>query len=451
VKFSCDRCGKKYATADNPQPGRVYKLKCKACGHLIVVKPLPATSAGPAVTPAPTGAAPPPEVELVIGQPEPTPVEVPRAAPPMSLVPIAADPTAEVSSSSLRSVPAEEEFRPPPGDTGYVDLFAEPGKPESAPPPPPSADPFLHAARASLPESFSGGASADPFAPIRAELQAAAGEEPAPEISHPLPTPKVPEIPKPPEQKQGASLVLIGVGVALLLAILGFVVFRSKKIEAPPTAAIAASPEFNPTPMTLSKPEPAPPAPAPAAAAPEPPPAAEPPPPPEPKREAKAEPPRREEPKAADKHKKPEKKPEPPKVAKAEPPRPAAPPPKPAPAPARSAGDGEPVQVEVASADSAPQTLTDDQIQKVLANARKAFDGCIANAGKSDVKLDGRKVTLRLNVQENGSVTYPTLDDVTLSATDLGACLKTSARLMVFPRFKGDPIHVEVPLSLTAK
>jgi DNA-directed RNA polymerase subunit RPC12/RpoP len=38
VKFSCERCGKRYATAETPAPGRVYKIKCKACGHLIVVK-----------------------------------------------------------------------------------------------------------------------------------------------------------------------------------------------------------------------------------------------------------------------------------------------------------------------------------------------------------------------------------------------------------------------------
>ena len=54
---------------------------------------------------------------------------------------------------------------------------------------------------------------------------------------------------------------------------------------------------------------------------------------------------------------------------------------------------------------------------------------------------------LRLNIQPSGAVTYPTLDDVTLNGTELGSCLKSAARLMVFPKFKGDTLHVEVPLS----
>lgn len=37
MKFSCERCGKRYATAKEPTPGRVFRITCKACGHLIVV------------------------------------------------------------------------------------------------------------------------------------------------------------------------------------------------------------------------------------------------------------------------------------------------------------------------------------------------------------------------------------------------------------------------------
>jgi hypothetical protein len=93
--------------------------------------------------------------------------------------------------------------------------------------------------------------------------------------------------------------------------------------------------------------------------------------------------------------------------------------------------------------------LTQDQIQKVLSGSRKAFGDCIATSGKAgEVKLDGRRVVLRLNIQTNGAVTYPTLDDVTLNGTELGSCLKSAARLMVFPKFKGDTMHVEVPLVL---
>jgi TolA protein len=96
--------------------------------------------------------------------------------------------------------------------------------------------------------------------------------------------------------------------------------------------------------------------------------------------------------------------------------------------------------------------LTQDQIQKVLSSTRKAFEGCITTSAKSgEVALDGRKVMLRLNIQTNGAVTYPTFDDVTINSTELGSCLKSAARLMVFPKFKGDTMHVEVPLVLQAR
>jgi TolA protein len=103
----------------------------------------------------------------------------------------------------------------------------------------------------------------------------------------------------------------------------------------------------------------------------------------------------------------------------------------------------------LAAAAAVPEGLSQDQIQKVLTSSRKAFDGCIQSAGKSgEVPLDGRKVLLRLNIQSSGAVTYPTFDDVTLNGTELGSCLKSAARVMVFPKFKGDNLHVEVPLVL---
>ena len=37
VRFTCSRCGKRYASTDEPVPGRIYAIGCK-CGHTIVVK-----------------------------------------------------------------------------------------------------------------------------------------------------------------------------------------------------------------------------------------------------------------------------------------------------------------------------------------------------------------------------------------------------------------------------
>ena len=60
MKFVCDGCGKKYATAEDPSAGKVYKLKCKACGHLIVVRGQAGTMTGiPAISAADAAAASP--------------------------------------------------------------------------------------------------------------------------------------------------------------------------------------------------------------------------------------------------------------------------------------------------------------------------------------------------------------------------------------------------------
>jgi hypothetical protein len=88
-------------------------------------------------------------------------------------------------------------------------------------------------------------------------------------------------------------------------------------------------------------------------------------------------------------------------------------------------------------------------VNKVVGANRKAFSTCIGNASRSGVALDGRQVALRITVNTNGTVTYPTLDDQSLNTTEMGQCLKSAARLMIFPKFKGDPFHYEVPLILS--
>jgi DNA-directed RNA polymerase subunit RPC12/RpoP len=37
LKFACDRCGKRFASVDEPAAGRVYRIRCR-CGHVIVVR-----------------------------------------------------------------------------------------------------------------------------------------------------------------------------------------------------------------------------------------------------------------------------------------------------------------------------------------------------------------------------------------------------------------------------
>jgi hypothetical protein len=227
-------------------------------------------------------------------------------------------------------------------------------------------------------------------------------------------------------------IAIVGLGMLALVGITAYALLGHR--DGPPPAVPA--PRLEPQPPTPAPVEPAlipPPEPA-AAVERRPEPAPEP-------RAAE----RKAEPRPRPQERKPERKPEP-RVAerKPEPARPPPPPPPPEPKP-----DPEPRtesrEVELPDASAA---LTQDVVNKVVGANRKAFSACIANAGSSGVPLDGRRVALRITVNTNGTVTYPTLDDQSLNTTEMGQCLKSAARLMIFPKFKGDPYHYEVPLIL---
>jgi DNA-directed RNA polymerase subunit RPC12/RpoP len=495
MRFVCDRCGKKYATAGDPAPGKVYKLKCKACGHLIVVKGqvgtvtgVPAITAAEAATASPMPEpeqtpvqAAPPEIELHVEpephaspaaadrfagaeqQPEPVSDDAIEPLPPAPFdessplpreVAMAADSAAAASGLDpptppfpapglFESSPAmmDPALTPPPpekdeladfaaaaadvmagpgvGTTGeseirgYVDLFAD------AAPREPASDPFAAAARSSLPDNWAG---PTPFA--------APVSPPAPRLVAPAP----PRIKPQKSALGGLPMAIVGLGMLSLIGITAYALLGHGG-SAPPVA-VAPEPEPGSAPPKAAEPAVKVPTPTPT---------------PEPVAEKKTEPApetrvaeQKPEPKARPPERKPEKKPEP-KVAekKPEPPRPPAQPVAP---PVVVVAAAEPV----AEVPDAAAALTQDVVNRVVGANRKAFSSCIASAGGTDVKLDGRRVALRITVNTNGTVTYPTLDDQSLNATEMGQCLKSAARLMIFPKFKGDPFHYEVPLILTS-
>ncbi len=45
MRIVCENCGTKYSIADEKVRGKVFKIRCKKCGHIIVVKGTPATQA----------------------------------------------------------------------------------------------------------------------------------------------------------------------------------------------------------------------------------------------------------------------------------------------------------------------------------------------------------------------------------------------------------------------
>lgn len=524
MKFSCEACGKKYATAETPAPGRVYKIKCKACGHLIVVKASaasqqtsttelrPPTSPGlpsdaPRVTPPPSPeghgllleiAAPEPHAEAAAAPsaleplppepPPPLPEVAPAGAPTNGAyagVPEHPDATQEISVATLlggASEPAAAPAEPPPPEPPpleqpaetprpsteerYVDLFGEAGRADApAAPEKPADDPFVAAARASLPDGYGKSAGApDPLAPLRDELETPPPEPLARASTATTTTSavKVPVIAKPAQQKSSGPIALIAVGALVLVGILGYVLLGGQKAPAPaqaPPVAAAPQPPAPPPPPAPVAPVVAAPPPAPAPA---PPPAVEPPTPEKAEKRAAAsdeERRAREERRAKEREEKAareaqarEEKAQ--REAKAREERDAREREKARAREEKAAAERERArreQEKVAAAGLAEPEggLTQDQVQKVLSSSRKAFETCIVSSGKSgEVKLDGRRVMLRLNIQPTGAVTYPTLDDVTLNGTELGGCLKSAARVMIFPKFKGDPMHVEVPLVL---
>jgi serine/threonine-protein kinase len=93
------------------------------------------------------------------------------------------------------------------------------------------------------------------------------------------------------------------------------------------------------------------------------------------------------------------------------------------------------------------------EIRSVVSSAKGSFERCIeterqTSAKSRQVKLDGRRVMLRINIQPNGKVSYPTFDDVTLKGTDLGTCIVNVAKGMTFPAVKGRTPPFDIPLVL---
>lgn len=483
MKFSCERCGKRYATADLPIPGRIYKLKCKACGHLIVVK----GSAAAALAAAEKSAAPTPT-------PTPMPMPMPTAAPFSSPPPMPgqrglgegqAEPQPEFILQPLAepvvptAAPAPQPASAPdgalraPGETGYVDLFADGGLTGlslSSPLPSREATP-AEAPRATSTEAVPDVARADPFAFRRAEL-AARAETPTPDRSPPLPAPRMPEFTRPRKQKNRAPVVLVGLGLAAIGVVVTLALWRSD--PAPRDAAASSTPA--PSRAAAPAPAPARTSPAPAArpsapapaepgepvqpedaataengvTAPQAPPARPPPalaksesrpaprPAAKPKAPARAEPAR--PPRVAERDRRTEKQ-DRRDVAKAEQPRAAAPPAPPEPDRASQDADAD-----------LPTGLAPEEVQKVIAASRKAFDTCLRNPSRGlDQTLGARQITLHFTVQSGGSVAYPTIDDVATSSAPVGQCLKKSAAGLAFPAFRGEPVQVDLPIAIPAK
>jgi len=486
VKFACDQCGRSYSVADELR-GRTFKMKCKACGHLVVVK-----AAG---APGSNETAPPPREERPpvappISAPEPgrAPAEAPPAAPqdvnpfvvaPVSAAAVAAAVDALQAAPRAEAAPAEPEAPSagaPSAGGGYIDLVLDEDGAAGR-----KVQAGAAAAAPAAPVTAAGGGFEDPFAgwkPFEGESaeKAVPPPLPRPEAATPVAglepeirshglaaAPARPELGAARKVGTGPKAILAGgVAAAILIAVVVLATGKSGGGKGGP-----AAPRVPPTTpgLPVEVAAPAPPAPAPAPAPSEAAPAALV---PAPQAATRAEPDAAAEERA--RRRASESRPKRERTARAareerqaEPemamPAPAAsaPPVAPAPTAPTTAAPITAAPTTAAPASPAPAgTAADngppssDQVGRIVSANRKAFESCVAEAIRREPGLDlgGRQVVLMLTVNPSGTVVNPTLDDVELDKTDLGACLKSAARLMVFPAFEGPSMKVDVPLLL---
>jgi hypothetical protein len=111
--------------------------------------------------------------------------------------------------------------------------------------------------------------------------------------------------------------------------------------------------------------------------------------------------------------------------------------------------DSAPVEpVERLQLDTAAQALDETQIAQTFADNHKAFDACFSRALRQNpsLRLDGRKIVASFVIRPEGAVSDPSIDDRQIDQSSLGSCLKAVCGRLVFPAFEGNPIQVDAPL-----
>ncbi len=244
MRFSCDRCGKRYATADEPVPGRVYKLPCRRCGHAIVVRVPSAVVAPLAAPPLPPGNPGSFEPELEEpARPARTPPPVPALGGtthrPLEKAP---------ASAGAPSVPeAETGGLPPYGPAPAAQGAAPPADDLAEPPPggPGHEAPQVELSEASAPSTLlpdePGAVAPEPAPPP----EAVAPEEEPPRSRRSF------ELSRMARARPDLPLPLLLVGLLIVAAIVAAVLFRPERHEPrpqPPAAAPAGAPGAPPAP-----------------------------------------------------------------------------------------------------------------------------------------------------------------------------------------------------------
>lgn len=116
--------------------------------------------------------------------------------------------------------------------------------------------------------------------------------------------------------------------------------------------------------------------------------------------------------------------------------------------PARSVASASGPVSDSAEAAAHSRPPPDRMVAEALAARRPAFEACLRDWLQDNPGgPSGRRVSMTLVVNPNGTVSVSSLDDPTIEATALGACLRGVVS-RPFQAFEGEPLHVIVPLRL---
>lgn len=94
--------------------------------------------------------------------------------------------------------------------------------------------------------------------------------------------------------------------------------------------------------------------------------------------------------------------------------------------------------------------LSQEEVAAAIAARRPAFESCLHEALQNEPGLvsGGLRIAVIATVHPIGVVTSPQVEEPALQDTELGECLRSAARNLLFPTFEGEPFQVRIPLVL---
>lgn len=87
-------------------------------------------------------------------------------------------------------------------------------------------------------------------------------------------------------------------------------------------------------------------------------------------------------------------------------------------------------------------------ISKTLAAHKKDYISCVSKLAQVNAS---ESLTVTLTIDPTGAVTSVELDNWRVAQSALGICVTKVSRAVTFPKFDGEPVMVELPLTLSTK